>query len=80
MITDTHAHVFWNAFDGDRERALRDGQRAAIRIERDGPLVIDPARTLRAAAIAGAYSGRGHWHDHRDAPPPQHEHTGPDCC
>ncbi len=68
------------AFDGDRERALRDGQRATIRIERDGPRVIDPARTLRAAALSGAYSGRGHWHDHRDDHPGQHEHTGPDCC
>lgn len=68
------------AFDGDRERALRDGQRATIRIERDGPFVIDPARTLRAAALAGAYSGRAHWHDHRDDHPDRHEHSGPDCC
>lgn len=68
------------AFDGDRERALRDGQRAAIRIERDGPRVIDPSRTLRAAAMAGAYRGRPHWHDHRDDAPAHHEHTGKDCC
>ena len=68
------------AFDGDRERALRDGQRAAIRIERDGPRVIDPSRTLRAAAMAGAYSGRAHWHDHRDDAPTHHEHSGKDCC
>lgn len=61
------------AFDGDRERKLRDGQRAAIRIERDGPFVIDPGRALRLAATRGVYVNRGHWHDHRDA-------SGFECC
>jgi len=61
------------AFDGDRERRLRDGQRAAIRIERDGPFVIDPGRALRLAATRGVYVDRGHWHDHRDG-------SGFECC
>ncbi len=62
------------AFDGDRERPLADGQRATLRIERDGPWVIDPARALRRAAERGSYTGELHWHDHRD------DGEGPDCC
>lgn len=62
------------AFDGDRERALRDGQRAVLRVERDGPFVIDPGRALQKAAEHGVYAGRGHWHDHRD------DAGGADCC
>ena len=54
------------AMDGDRERSLADGQRVALRVERDGPWLIDPARTLREAALRGLYEGRPHWHDHRD--------------
>jgi hypothetical protein len=61
------------AFDGDRERRLYAGQRAAVRIERDGPFVIDPARALRLAAARGVYVDRTHWHDHRDD-------AGLDCC
>lgn len=51
------------AFDGDRERALRPGQRAILRVVRDGPAVIDVAAALAAAARVGAFEGPGHWHD-----------------
>lgn len=54
------------ALDGDRERNLADGQRVVMRVERDGPWLIDPARTLREAARRGLYEGRSDWHDHRD--------------
>jgi predicted polyphosphate/ATP-dependent NAD kinase len=43
------------AFDGERERVLRAGQRARLTIARDGPWVIDPARALAAAAACGAF-------------------------
>ena len=62
------------AFDGDRERALAPGQRAWLRIEREGPYVIDPGQTLREAATRGVYHGREHWHDHRD------DAGGVECC
>ncbi len=61
------------ACDGDRERALAPGQRAWLRVERDGPYVIDSSRTLAAGVQTGVYLDRGHWHDHRDG-------TGFDCC
>jgi predicted polyphosphate/ATP-dependent NAD kinase len=41
------------AFDGERERVLRPGQRATLRVRRDGPWVIDVERTLARAAEAG---------------------------
>jgi hypothetical protein len=62
------------AFDGDRERALAAGQRARLRVERDGPRVIDVDRTLAVAARAGHFVGREHWHDGIDAL------GGLDCC
>jgi len=52
-------------FDGDRERVLGAGERAEIRVVRDGPRVIDVARALRLAAERGLYVDR-HWHDHGD--------------
>ncbi len=55
------------AFDGDRECVLRPGQRAWLRVERDGPHVIDVERSLRLAAERGFYLDVGHWHDGRDA-------------
>jgi hypothetical protein len=61
------------AFDGDRERTLAPDQRAWLRVERDGPFVIDAARTMAAAARLGAFSDIEHWHDHRDG-------AGMDCC
>jgi hypothetical protein len=61
------------AFDGDRERKLAPGRRAWLRVERDGPFVIDAETTLAAAARRGVYLDRPHWHDHRDD-------AGFDCC
>ena len=61
-------------FDGDRERTLEPGQRATLRVERDGPYVVDPARALMAAAEAGVYVDRGHFHDHRN------DAAAIDCC
>ena len=43
------------ALDGERERALRPGRRARLRVRRDGPLMIDVARTLHVAAVRGAF-------------------------
>ncbi len=41
------------AFDGERERVLKPDQRARLTVQRDGPWVIDVAKTLaRAAAPA----------------------------
>ena len=61
------------AFDGDRERALAAGQKAWLRVERDGPFVVDPTRALSAGAAAGAYLDVAHWHDAR-------AEGGIDCC
>ena len=38
------------AFDGERERVLREGTIATVTVRRDGPAVIDVARTLTCAA------------------------------
>lgn len=38
------------ALDGERERLLRPGQRAVLRVLRDGPWLVDVRQTLRAAA------------------------------
>jgi len=51
------------AFDGDRERALAPGQRAALSVSRDGPRRIDVEGALARAAREGALLGRAHWHD-----------------
>lgn len=61
------------AFDGDRERKLAQGQRAWLRVERDGPFVLDARRILLEAAARGVYIDPGHWHDERDG-------MGLDCC
>ncbi len=61
------------ACDGDRERALRPGGGATLRVERDGPFVVEARRALAAGAARGHYLDREHWHDHRDG-------TGFDCC
>lgn len=53
------------AFDGDRERELATGQRAWLRVERDGPFVIDAGRALAAAARDGVYLDLKEWHDER---------------
>jgi len=41
------------AFDGERERVLKQSQRATLRVERDGPWVIDVDRVHTHAARAG---------------------------
>lgn len=53
------------ALDGERERVLKAGQAATLRVERDGPWVIDVPATLARAAAAGLYreeadAARGH--------------------
>jgi predicted polyphosphate/ATP-dependent NAD kinase len=43
------------ALDGERERQLKPGQEARLTVRRDGPWVIDPARTLRLGACRRAF-------------------------
>jgi len=43
------------AFDGERERVLKPGQQARLTVQRDGPWVIDVAKTLAHAAACGAF-------------------------
>jgi hypothetical protein len=43
------------ALDGERERVLKPGQQATMRVIRDGPWVIDVARTLQCGAESGAF-------------------------
>jgi hypothetical protein len=62
------------AFDGDRERALAPGERAELSVRRDGPFVIDVARTLALAAARGLYWDQPHVHE------PSDEGEGPGCC
>lgn len=62
------------AFDGDRERELADGQRAWLRVQRDGPWVIDAARALSLAAQRGLYLDPADWRDART------ELRGVSCC
>ena len=38
------------AYDGDRERKLAEGESASLTVERNGPWVINPQRTLQLAA------------------------------
>jgi hypothetical protein len=54
------------AFDGDRERKLAPGQRARVRVLRDGPFVIDVGRALHLAAERGTFLDRAAWHDAYD--------------
>jgi hypothetical protein len=62
------------AFDGDRERALAQGERVELSVLRDGPWVIDVARALSLAASRGLYQDRPHVHE------PSEEGHGPGCC
>lgn len=43
------------AFDGERERVLKPGQQAVLRVERTGPLLIDVPATMRLAAEKGCF-------------------------
>ena len=54
------------AFDGDRERVLEPGQKAYIRVERNGPHVIDVHKSLQLAAQRGLLTGHMHWKDNYD--------------
>lgn len=54
------------AFDGDRTRELAAGERARLRVVRDGPWVIDAPRALAVAGKAGAFFDR-HFHDGLDS-------------
>lgn len=44
------------ALDGEREIVLHEGQRAEVRLERDGPWLVDVERTLQHAVIEGAFA------------------------
>ena len=46
------------AFDGERMRKLRDGQRARVWVEQDGPLVVDVGASALLSARSGAGSAR----------------------
>lgn len=43
------------AFDGERNRKLADGQRARLRVERDGPIVVDVVEAVALGAERGAF-------------------------
>ena len=60
--------------DGDRERLLAAGERAELRVLRDGPWQIDVARALAIGAERGLFLDRPHWHDEGDTG------EGPGCC
>ncbi len=47
------------AFDGERERVLKPGQAATLRVARDGPWVIDVHAVLEYAARKGLYRDDG---------------------
>ncbi|MDA1074473.1 MAG: NAD(+)/NADH kinase [Proteobacteria bacterium] len=46
------------AFDGERERELKPGQQATLRLNRNGPRVVDVNLTMRKAAHMGLYHRR----------------------
>jgi hypothetical protein len=48
------------AFDGERQRILRRGQRARLRVRRAGPWVIDTGRALHLAARRAVFVGAAH--------------------
>jgi len=62
------------AFDGDRSLELAPGERAELAVRRDGPFVIDVAKTLAVAAERGLYWDRPHVHE------PGEGGHGPGCC
>ena len=47
------------AFDGERERTLKPGQKAWMRVEPGGPRVVDVRKTLELAAGRGLFSMAG---------------------
>jgi len=44
------------AFDGERERVLKPGQTATLRVERGGPWVVDVPTTMKLAAERGCFT------------------------
>jgi hypothetical protein len=62
------------AFDGDRSLTLAPGERAELAVRRDGPGVIDVAKTLALAAERGLWWDRPHVHE------PSEDGHGPGCC
>jgi hypothetical protein len=62
------------AFDGDRSLELAPGERVELAVLRDGPFVIDVAKTLALAAARGLYWDRPHVHE------PHEDGHGPGCC
>jgi hypothetical protein len=46
------------AFDGERKRRLHEGESAVLRVQRDGPRVIDVRAVMAAAARAGVFVGQ----------------------
>ena len=44
------------AFDGERERVLKPGQTATLRLERGGPWVVDVPTTMKLAAERGCFT------------------------
>ena len=47
------------AFDGERKRRLVDGAKVIMRVQRDGPRVIDVAKVMRWAAQNKTYITEG---------------------
>jgi hypothetical protein len=43
------------AFDGERERSLKPGQKAYLSIDRSGPWVVDVEKTMHLAAEKGSF-------------------------
>jgi hypothetical protein len=62
------------AFDGDRSQELALGERVELSVLRDGPFVIEVAKTLALAAARGLYWDRPHVHE------PDADGNGPGCC
>jgi len=54
------------ALDGERERRLKAGQRAAVSVERDGPWLIDTEKALAVAACRGLYQQGSDGEHHGD--------------
>ena len=47
------------ALDGEREVEIREGSRAAVRVVRDGPVIIDVSRTMINAGKKGVLTSNG---------------------
>jgi TatD DNase family protein len=54
-ITDTHAHLYWKSFDGDREAVFERARAAGV--ERIVLVGTDPATSLQAFELAAGQGG-----------------------